>query len=103
VKNMTTTALATTVSSLADLRNVAQMLAASNYFDAKGNSEQAIAQIATKILAGQELGYGPFASVQGIHVIQGKPAMSGKPHGGCGQGKRHATTTVCGRWTKVCR
>ena len=71
-----TTALATTVSSLADLRNVAQMLAASNYFDAKGNSEQAIAQIATKILAGQELGYGPFASVQGIHVIQGKPAMS---------------------------
>lgn len=71
-----TTALATTVSSLADLRNIAQMLAASNYFDAKGNSEQAIAQIATKILAGQELGYGPFASVQGIHVIQGKPAMS---------------------------
>jgi len=70
------TALATTVSSLADLRNVAQMLAMSNFFDAKGNSEQAIAQIATKILAGQELGYGPFASVQGIHVIQGKPAMS---------------------------
>ena len=71
-----TTALAVTVNSLADLRNIAQMLAASNYFDAKGNSEQAIAQIATKILAGQELGYGPFASVQGIHVIQGKPAMS---------------------------
>ena len=73
---MTTTALAVTVNSLADLRNIAQMLAMSNYFDAKGNSEQAIAQIATKILAGQELGYGPFASVQGIHVIQGKPAMS---------------------------
>ncbi len=72
----TSTALATTVHSLEDLRSIAAMLAMSNYFDAKGNSEQAIAQIATKILAGQEIGYGPFASVQGIHVIQGKPAMS---------------------------
>lgn len=74
---MTTTALATTVRSLDDLRNVATMLAMSNYFDAKGNSELAISQIATKILAGQELGYGPFASVNGIHVIQGKPSISG--------------------------
>ena len=73
---MTTTALAVTVNNLGDLRQVAQMLAMSGYFDAKGSTEQAISQIATKILAGQELGYGPFASVQGIHVIQGKPAMS---------------------------
>ena len=73
---MTTTALAVTVHSLENLRSIATMLAMSGYFDAKGNTEQAISQIATKILAGQEIGYGPFASVQGIYVIQGKPAMS---------------------------
>lgn len=64
------------ISSIDDLGRVAKMLAISNYFDAKGNSEQSIAQIATKILAGQEMGYGPFASVQGIHVIQGRPTLS---------------------------
>lgn len=72
-----TTALATqTITNLDDLQRVAKMLAASGYFDAKGETPQAVAQLATKILAGQEMGYGPFASVQGIHVIQGKPVMS---------------------------
>lgn len=61
---------------LDDLQRTARLLAASNYFDAKGGDALAIAQIATKILAGRELGYGPFASVQGIHVIQGRPALS---------------------------
>lgn len=64
------------VATLADVQQVARLLAMSNYFDAKGNGEQAIAQLATKILAGREMGYGPFASVQGIHVIQGKPVIS---------------------------
>ncbi len=72
-----TTALATqTVTNLSDLMQVAKLLAASGYFEAKGSGEQTIAQLAAKILAGQEMGYGPFASVQGIHVIQGKPVMS---------------------------
>jgi hypothetical protein len=61
---------------LADLQSTARLLALSGYFDAKGNSETSIAQLATKILAGQEMGYGPFASVQGIHVIQGRPTLS---------------------------
>jgi hypothetical protein len=65
-----------TVSSLADVRAVAEQFAISNYFDAKGNNPQAIAQVLTKIMAGRELGYGPFASVNGIHVIQGKPSVS---------------------------
>ena len=64
------------VSSLDDVQRVARLLAASNYFDAKGDGPLALAQIATKILAGREMGYGPFASVQGIHVIQGKPVIS---------------------------
>jgi hypothetical protein len=59
-----------------ELARTAKMLALSGYFDAKGDSAMAVAQIATKILAGRELGYGPFASVNGIHIIQGKPAIS---------------------------
>jgi len=58
------------------LQRTASMLVASGYFDAKGDRNTQIAQLATKIMAGRELGYGPFASVQGIHVIQGKPQVS---------------------------
>jgi len=64
------------VQSLDDVQRVARLLAASGYFEAKGNGEQAIAQLATKVLAGREMGFSPFASVQGIHVIQGKPTVS---------------------------
>lgn len=61
---------------LDELQRMAKLLAASGYFEAKGNSEMAIAQAATKILAGQEMGYGPFASMNGIHIIQGNPTTS---------------------------
>lgn len=71
------TALATTKDiNLDELQRTASMLVASGYFDAKGDAKTQIAQLATKIMAGHELGYGPFASVQGIHVIQGKPQVS---------------------------
>lgn len=74
---MTTTALAVrAATNIDEIQQVARLLAMSGYFEAKGNSEQAIAQIATKVLAGREMGYGDFASVQGIHIIQGRPAMS---------------------------
>ena len=59
-----------------ELYRVGKMLALSGYFDAKGNSDTAIAQICTKILAGREIGFGPFASVNGIHIIQGRPSVS---------------------------
>ena len=58
-----------------------RLLAMSNYFDAKGNGEQAIAQLATKILAGQEMGYGPFASVQGYPRHPGQTHHERQPHG----------------------
>ncbi len=61
---------------LENLQRMAGMLAASGYFESSTDGKTAIAQMATKILAGRELGYGPFASVQGIHVIKGKPALS---------------------------
>lgn len=41
----------------------------SGYFaDAKD-----VSQAVVKILAGQEMGFGPFASMTGVHIIQGKP------------------------------
>lgn len=73
---MTTALIKSTDVDLDLLQRTAKLLAASGYFDAKGDSNVAIAQIATKILAGRELGYGPFASVQGIHIVQGKPTLS---------------------------
>ena len=62
------------VSNLDDLQRVARLLAASNYFEKGG--DVAVAQIATKVLAGREMGFAPFASVNGIHIIQGKPTVS---------------------------
>lgn len=59
-----------------ELKQTAELLAMSGYFDAKGTAAQAVAQLATKILAGRELGYGPFTSANGIHIIQGRPAVS---------------------------
>lgn len=62
--------------SFEDMQRVAKMLAISGYFSAQGSGAESIAKIATQILAGREMGYGPFASVQGIHIIQGKPAIA---------------------------
>lgn len=57
------------------IQRTGRMLAASGYFDAKGESAQSIAMMATKILAGREMGIGPFAAVNGIHIISGKPSV----------------------------
>lgn len=76
---MTTTDLARradVVTNLDDVQRVARLLSMSGYFDAKGTAEQAVAQLATKILAGREMGFDPFASANGIHIIQGKPTVS---------------------------
>ena len=36
---------------------------------------QSVAQAVVKIMAGQELGIAPFASMSGIHIIKGKPTV----------------------------
>ncbi|MDR9392678.1 MAG: hypothetical protein RI554_11705, partial [Trueperaceae bacterium] len=59
------------IRSMDDLARLADMFARSGYFtDAKD-----AAQIGVKVLAGREMGFGPFASVNGVHVIQGKPTV----------------------------
>lgn len=58
--------------SLEDLGKIGRVFASSGYFrDAKD-----AAQCITKILAGRELGIGPFQSVAQFHVVEGKPTMS---------------------------
>lgn len=59
------------------MQRTAALLVASGYFTGRQEDRNtAIAQLATKIMAGKELGYGPYAAVNGIHIIQGKPQIS---------------------------
>lgn len=59
--------------SLGEVVQLGAILAASKYFrDALGE-----AQCVVKVLAGMELGVPPLASMSGIHIIEGKPTVSG--------------------------
>jgi hypothetical protein len=54
-----------------DVMTLGKILSESGYFaDARG-----AAQAIVKVLAGRELGFGPIASMVGIHVINGKPTI----------------------------
>ena len=54
-----------------DLGRIGKMMAESGYFtDARG-----AAQAGVKVLAGQEMGFGAFASMTGIYIIQGRPSV----------------------------
>lgn len=56
---------------MSEIETAAQHLAKSGFFtDAKS-----ISQAVVKVMAGQELGLPPFASMSGIHIIQGRPAL----------------------------
>ena len=52
-----------------DVQSTASAMAKSGYFLDSKDQAQAI----VKILAGQELGFGPFASMTGVYIIQGRP------------------------------
>jgi len=61
-----------TIRSIDDLSRVSAMLAKSGYFkDAKD-----AAQAGVKVLAGMEMGFGAFASMTGIYLIDGKLSVS---------------------------
>lgn len=53
------------------MQRTAMALYESGYFKDAMNKAQAI----VKVMAGAELGLPPFASMTGIHIIQGKPAL----------------------------
>jgi len=55
-----------------DIQRIATAMVRSGYF----NDSREVAQAITKILAGRELGFGPFASMSGIYIVNGRPALS---------------------------
>ena len=59
------------IQSVDDLGRIGTMMAKSGYFtDARD-----AAQASVKVMAGMEMGFGAFASMTGIFIIQGKPAV----------------------------
>jgi hypothetical protein len=62
---------ATLIRNIDDLARISKLLADSGYF----NDAREAAQAGVKVLAGLEMGIGPFSAMAGIHVIKGKPAI----------------------------
>lgn len=56
---------------ISDAETAAKHLSRSGFFKDAASESQAV----VKVLAGQELGLGPFAAMTGIHIIKGKPAL----------------------------
>jgi hypothetical protein len=86
---------------LETIQRTAKLLAASGYFGAS-DGITGMAQVAAKIMAGREIGIGPFASVNGIHIIKGKPAIGANLMAGAVKSSgrydyrvRELTATVC--------
>ena len=59
------------ISNFDELTRAAGAMSKSGYFQDSKEQAQAI----VKIMAGQEMGFGAFASMTGIHIIQGKPTI----------------------------
>ena len=59
------------IDSISELMTIGKAMSASGYFNDAKDANQAI----VKILAGREMGFGPFAAMSDIHIIQGKPVV----------------------------
>jgi|SRR5690625_1140353 len=70
-KELTAQAPGIVLRTVDDVARIAQMMAGSGYFKDAKDAHQA----GVKILAGQGWGIQPFDAMNGIHVIQGKPAI----------------------------
>lgn len=57
--------------SMADAQTAAIAMAKSGFFQDVKDANQAL----VKILAGQEMGFGAFASLTGVYIIQGRPSI----------------------------
>ena len=54
-----------------EVERAAKAMAASGFF----TDTKSISQAIVKIMAGQELGFGPFAIMNGVYIIQGRPSF----------------------------
>ncbi len=69
----TTALISANQMTISEVMTIGKTMASSGYFQ---DAKQA-AQAVVKILAGREMGFGPFASMTGINIIKGKPAIGG--------------------------
>lgn len=60
------------IQTMEDAERAARAMSASGFFADTKQASQAV----VKILAGQELGFGPFASMTGVNIIQNKPVLA---------------------------
>jgi hypothetical protein len=56
---------------MSDVEKAATAMSKSGYFQDAAQAAQAF----VKILAGQEMGFGPFSSMTGVYIISGKPSV----------------------------
>lgn len=64
-------ALAVRQMDLQETMTLGKVLAQSGFFSDTKETSQAV----VKVLAGAELGFGPIASMTGVHIVQGKPVL----------------------------
>lgn len=69
----------TTTNTEMSLSELGNILTKSRYFTDASDASQAI----VKVLAGRELGIGPIASMTGINIIKGKPALGANLMASC--------------------
>jgi len=62
-----------------EVERAAKAMAASGFF----TDTKQVSQAVVKILAARELGLGPFAGMNGVNIIQGKPAFSANIMAAC--------------------
>lgn len=60
------------IQTMDDAERAARSMSASGFFADSKSAAQAV----VKILAGSELGFGPFASMTGVNIIQNKPVLA---------------------------
>jgi hypothetical protein len=87
------------ITSLSDAERAAAAMAKSGYFQDATQAAQAL----VKILAGQEMGFGPFASMNGIHIIKGKPGVGANLQAAAVKGSRRYDYKVRELTDKVCK
>lgn len=68
-----------TLTTYDEIERAAKAMAGSGFFTDTRMASQAI----VKIMAGRELGVGPFASMTGVNIIQGKPAFGANIMAAC--------------------
>ena len=68
-----------TLTTYDEVERAAKAMAASGFFADTKQASQAV----VKILAARELGLGPFAGMNGVNIIQGKPAFSANIMAAC--------------------